>query len=657
MDTAPAPGPLADRPARFRRARVGWAVAGIVLLGVVLLVVFWDWNWFRPLVQSEVSAELGRPVTIRHFDLKPGRQTVAIVDGVTIPNPPGFPADSPFATIGRLAVTVDVMAYLHGRNIVVPSIVVDRPDIMAYQPVGQAANWVFPALSKPATGPAPRIGDLQINDGHAHVIDPAVKADIAADIATSEPQTDGERRIRIDAKGSYAGQPITGHAVGGALLSLRDAAHPYPTDLDLENGPTKVTIDGTVQNPLAFAGADIKLHLSGPDMSLLYPLTGIPIPKTPPYDIAGNLDYADRQIQFRDFQGRVGSSDLEGVIAVNPALARPLVTADLASRRVDLADLGGFIGSQPGRKSTPGQTPQQKQELAKAEASPQLLPTKPIDLPVLRSADVHLKYRGASIIGKGVPFDRIDVALDVDDGAIKLHPISLGVGRGDIAGTIDLTPLNDKQIRLQSDIGVQRVDLAPLLAATGATKGSGVIGGRAVLDSTGNSVATFAANGNGSVQLVMSGGGDLSALLVDISGFEVGNALLSALGIPSNDQIQCFVGDWALRQGILSTRTMILDTSDNVTTGGGDVNLRNETLDYHIKTEAKHFSIGTLPSPIAITGPFKNPSIKPEVLPLAARGVAAVALGFLFPPAALLPTIQFGVGDDPNCAPLTHRGK
>jgi uncharacterized protein involved in outer membrane biogenesis len=307
--------------------------------------------------------------------------------------------------------------------------------------------------------------------------------------------------------------------------------------------------------------------------------------------------------------------------------------------------------------STPNQTPEQKQALARAEASPRLLPTQPIDLPKLRSADIHLKYDGGKIIGKGVPFDRINVVMSIDDGRIRLTPIALGVGRGQIEGTIDLDPLDNRQIRLRSNIGVQRVDLGPLLAATGVTHGSGVIGGRAVLDSTGNSVATFAANGDGSVQLVMSGGGDLSALLVDISGFELGNSLLSALGVPSNDQIECFVGDWALRQGILSTRTMILDTSDNITQGSGDVNLRNETIDYKLKTEAKHFSIGTLPAPIAITGPFKNPSIKPEVVPLAVRGGIAAALGFLFPPAALLPTIQFGVGDDHHCAPLTHRGK
>jgi uncharacterized protein involved in outer membrane biogenesis len=649
---------ISGRAPRFRRHRVGWTVVGVLLLAIVLLAVFWDWNWFRPLVEAQVSAQLGRPVTIDRFDLRPGRQTVAIADGVTIPNPDGFPSNTPFATISHLAVTFDVMAYIHGRNIVVPSIVVDHPVIAAEQPAGHAPNWLFPALTpKPGAPqtPSPQIGDLQINDGHAHVLDPAMKADFMMDIATSDQLVDGERQIHIDTKGTYAGQPITGRAVGGALLSLRDPAHPYPIDLHIANGPTQVSLVGTVENPTAFAGAKLKLRFSGPDMSMLYPLTGIPIPKTPPFDITGNLDYADRKIVFRQFAGKVGSSDLEGDISVDPTTARPLMTADLTSRQVDLADLGGFIGSQPGRMSTPNQTPQQKQELARAEASPQLLPTKRIDLPELRSADIHLKYDGEKIIGRGVPFDRIRANLDIDDGRIRLTPISLGVGRGQIEGTIDLTPLDDKQIRLRSDLGVQRVDLGRLLAATGVTNGSGTIGGRAVIDSTGDSVATFAGNGDGSVQLVMSGGGDLSSLLVDISGFEFGNTLLSALGIPRRDQIECFVGDWGLRHGLLSTRTMILNTSDNIVQGSGDVNLRNETVDYKLKTEAKHFSIGTLPSPIAITGPFKDPSIRPEILPLAARGGAAVALAFLFPPAALLPTIQFGVGDDPHCAPMVKK--
>jgi uncharacterized protein involved in outer membrane biogenesis len=641
------------RPAR-RASRLGWIIGGGLVLAVVIVAVLFDWNWFRPFVEAQASAALGRNVTISHFDLRPGRQTTVIADGVTIANPDGVPADPPFATIGRLEVAVDVMAYLHDRQIVLPSVVVDHPVIAAERQAGHAPNWLFPALApKPGAPPAPmpQIGDLQINDGHAHVVDPTMRADFAMDIATSQEMVDGERQIHVDTKGTYAGQPVVGQAVGGALLSLRDATHPYRISVQAANGPTHVSLIGTVLNPLAFAGADVKLSLSGPDMGLLYPLTHIPLPKTPPYEITGHLDYTERKIVFRQLSGRVGSSDIEGDITVDPLAERPLMTADLKSHHVDLADLGGFIGSEPGRLTTPNQTPEEKQALARAEASPRLLPTKRIDVPALRSADIHLRYAGEKIIGRNMPFDRMSAVLAIDDGRIQLTPVSLGMGRGQVEGTIDLTPLSDKQYRLRSDLAVQHIDLGHILAAAGVAHGSGTLGGRAIIDSTGDSVATFAGNGNGSLQLVMSGGGELSALLVDISGLELGNSLLSALGVPNRDRIECFVGDWALRHGVMSTRTMILDTNDNIVSGSGDVDLRNETLDYRLQTKAKHFSIGTLPTPIAITGPLKSPSIKPEALPIAARGGAAVALGFLFPPAALLPMIQFGVDDDPNCAP------
>jgi hypothetical protein len=38
-------------------------------------------------------------------------------------------------------------------------------------------------------------------------------------------------------------------------------------------------------------------------------------------------------------------------------------------------------------------------------------------------------------------------------------------------------------------------------------------------------------------------GGDLSAVLVDLSGLHFGKALLSALGMPDKTRVQCFVGD------------------------------------------------------------------------------------------------------------------
>ena len=107
------------------------------------------------------------------------------------------------------------------------------------------------------------------------------------------------------------------------MLSLRDASDPYPINLKVQNGPTTLSAVGTIQNPLAFAGANIKLELAGPDMSLLLPLTGIAIPKTPPYRIASKVDYAEGVVKLDGLDGKVGSSDLEGSLSVDTKPARP----------------------------------------------------------------------------------------------------------------------------------------------------------------------------------------------------------------------------------------------------------------------------------------------------------------------------------------------
>ena len=59
------------------------------------------------------------------------------------------------------------------------------------------------------------------------------------------------------ASSTDAGQPITGKLVGGAILSLRDKEHPWPVDLAIANGATHVTVKGTLQDPMALAGADV----------------------------------------------------------------------------------------------------------------------------------------------------------------------------------------------------------------------------------------------------------------------------------------------------------------------------------------------------------------------------------------------------------------
>ena len=242
--------------------------------------------------------------------------------------------------------------------------------------------------------------------------------------------------------------------------------------------------------------------------------------------------------------------------------------------------------------------------------------------------------------------------MDIVNGNVHLHPLSFGIGRGTMSGDITLAETGD-QLHAKATIDFQRIDVDKLLAATGIARGAGAIGGQAVIDGTGRSVAEILGRGNGELKLYMGRGGNLSALLVDLSGLEFGNAFLSALGVPNRAQIECLITDFVLQSGVATARTVMIDTDEARIGVTGAVNLRNETLALVSKTESKHFSIGNLPSPIDIKGTLAAPGVMPEIGPLAGRAGAAVALGIIATPlAALLPTIQFGTGEDGACSGL-----
>ena len=638
------PDPVPGKPRRINR----WYLAGgvfVFLAGAIGLLVFsLGWSLVLPLLETRASAALGRQVKIESLEVHPGRTATIVMHGLRIAGPDGFNGPD-VATAVRATVMFEAETWLRTRKIVLPRIEVEQPSLNLIQTSFGHDNWTFPALAADSNGPSMEIGDLVITGGtgHLQVMEPA--ADVALTFATGGPA--GERTLMVDAQGMYARQPIAVKAVGGALLNLTDTDKPYPVDITLANGPTRATLKGTVKDPLAGTGADLSLTLSGPNMELLYPLTGIPIPKTPPYTVSGKLDYANNRIAFGGIKGKVGSSDLNGALAMDLRGAQPLLTGTLNSRQVDMQDLAGFIGSEPGRTNTPGQTARQVEDVRRAEANPKLLPTRTISVPKLLSMDIHLQYRGDKVVGKDAPFDSIAVTLDIKAGHIRLDPLNLKVSGGTVAGYIDLNPIGNA-LSADVDVRMAHVNLGGLLAKAGLGSGQGPVNGLVRLKGRGASMAEIVGHGEGALQIIMPAGGQVNALLIDLSGGEIPSALLALIGIPSKESIRCLVADFALHDGILASRTLAVDTTDHIVTGGGRIDLTKELVEMHLRTDVKHFTIGKLGTPITIYGPFKKLSygLDGDAIFRDAGG-----LGLLFPKTAILPTIAFGVGDDSPCAP------
>ena len=634
-----------------RRRRIVFGGLGALVLAVVLLIVFWDWDWFLPIVERQASATLGRPVTASHLHVQLGRVTTATLDDVTVAEPPSFASERPVATVEHLAIAVGVLDYLRGRGLVIPLVDIDHAngDIIARADGSNNYSFKFmqpsktPAPAKPSA--APKIGVVSIENSHVDIAVAKLRAKFGLDMHTTQDPSDATKdRIVVAAKGTYAAQPIVGHLIAGALLTIRDKSTPYPIDLHVANGPTRLSLVGTVEDPLKFSGANLRLVAEGPDMALLYPLTGVPIPATPPYHVAGHLDYTKTRIVFRDFEGRLGTSDIGGTIAVDPHDKPPQLDANLHSHAVNLVDLGGFIGAKPGHPA------ENKAAHALGPADrgkSNILPTTPFNLPKLNAMNVNFAYRGDHIEGRSVPLDDIVVDMTIENGVVDLKKLDFGVGRGQLDGSARLEPIGH-DVRANASVQVRNVDLSHLLNATHAFHGKGIVGGGFKLTGQGQSIAGLVDHGNGNVAVYMRDGGDISSLLPDVLGLEFTNALLSALGVPQRTNVDCFVASMPLHDGVLDTDLFVLQTGEARTTGKGNVDFRNDTIDYSLTTRSTRFSVGSLPGAINIDGPISGPSIKPggEII---GRGAATVALGILAAPLAILPTIQFGVGKSEAC--------
>jgi len=90
------------------------------------------------------------------------------------------------------------------------------------------------------------------------------------------------------------------------------------------------------------------MTLAGANLAPLGDTLKISLHHTKPYRLSGSLERRGPLWTFRQFRGSVGKSDLGGDFSVSTAGERPLLTAQLHSKSLDVADLGGFVGVDTG---------------------------------------------------------------------------------------------------------------------------------------------------------------------------------------------------------------------------------------------------------------------------------------------------------------------
>jgi AsmA protein len=138
-----------------RFLRIGGVALGILILILIVLPFFINVNQFRPRVESEASAALGRQVTVGNLSLSILSGSVG-ADHIAIADDPAF-SNSSFVTARSLKIGVELMPLIFSRRLNVTNITLEEPQITLLK--AATGKWNFSSIGAASTQKEPQKGD------------------------------------------------------------------------------------------------------------------------------------------------------------------------------------------------------------------------------------------------------------------------------------------------------------------------------------------------------------------------------------------------------------------------------------------------------------------------------------------------------------------
>ncbi len=629
-----------NRPFLHRYAGLAWVFAVLVVLGLVL--AFFPWDLMRGPLSRLVSSRIDRHFEItRHLDVHLGRRLTVRAEGLVLANPEW--ARAPNLLEASVAeAELRWWPLLTGR-IDMPRLSLQQPVLGLERHADGRRTWAL-GPDTGGKGEVPAIGELLVDRGQLSYFAPAQGIDVQATFGL-RAENQGTLPLSFTLRGRYRDLPVAAQGRSGGVLQLHEnRSGPFPVEVQASAGQTRLKAAGTVTQLAALEALNLNVELQGPSLRDLDRLVDAVLPATRPYRLKAHLEKNGEVWRLQGVQGVLGRSDLAADLVFDRSGAKPWLKGKVQSRRLDFEDLGPLIGADPApRPASPSQPPQRRPRTGK------VLPASALDFARLGRMNADVSFTAAEVRNaRGLPLDSINTRVQLQEGALQLQRLKIGVAGGEMTGQVSLNGQGDAaRIALRLDAWALQLNrLFPTIEATRSSLGR--VSGSVDLQGRGNSVAQWLGSASGEFGFLM-GRGQISNILLEFLGLDGGEIIKFLVRGDQDIRLRCSALAFGVSQGLMTSRVLLLDTADTVVRGQGQINLANETLDLVLTPEPKDSSILSVRSPIRIGGTLAAPEVAPDKAALGGRAGLAIALGVINPLLALAATVETGPGEDANC--------
>lgn len=691
---------MRERSAWARRP-VLWASVGVLGLLAAMVVVgeVAGWPFLRqPLERAmargaQVAVQLQGAVKLRLI-WRPRLE----VEHLRIASDPRFEAPH---LLDAQRVTLawrwgDVWRWRRGDTLHLQALRADVLDAHLVRTADGAANWQRgaqetppPAADAPGRSALPSFGNLTVGQGQIAWVDAVQDADVAVQVRGSEGSAASGPGTGYQASltGRYRALPLKLAVRAGSTLPLLqdpDTASdaPWvPVRIEGTVAATRVLYDGQAASLLGTPRMQGTVEVAGPSLADVARPLGLTLPQTPPFDLRGELRQDAGVWRLKTTRAHIGSSRLQGDLQYEQRTEPPRLSGTLTGPKLALADLGPAIG---GDRKTGAAAP------ADTSAG-RALPQRRFNLPSLKAmdADVQMAIQELDFGTQAMaPLRQLKTRVFLDEGVLRLESLQAEVSGGQFKGMTSLDS-NAGPAKWEARLAFEGIDMAgwirglrpdsaegkaPPATATTALKRerqaarqggdqpvqaylTGELFGNLHLRGAGNSTADILGSADGPLNLRLREG-TLSHLVTEAMGIDLAQALQVVITGDRPLPLRCARFDLVARDGVVRPSLAVIDNRDSTVWTTGQVSLRDESLNLHVVTRPKDWSLLSLRTPVTVTGTLSDPVVGIEPKRLAGRVLGALALGAAAgPAAAILPLLESGSANakDP-CNPPAAAG-
>jgi uncharacterized protein involved in outer membrane biogenesis len=649
-------------PASARTAPAGTPVAALlaVIASVIgLLLLAWTilfvtkGRFLKPVFERYAGGSAARPVTVAgdfQFYFNP-INIKFVAEGIRIANPAWATRDALFQA-KRIDMGVATLPLIVGRRRITRLELVDGAFDMEWHADGRRNSWTLgDPNEKGEPFEMPEIVRAKVSGTTLRYIDPKLflRTDVAfRTLRASDSRFDAD--LGFDGTGTLRRRAFT---MTGALLAPNETIAGGRNRLTMraKAGADRLGVDGTLAGPTRLEGADLRVRASGPNLAGLFELLGVVTPETRRYQLVSNLTKVGEEWRFTRLKGGFGDSDLAGRMTISLPNDRLLVDADIASRKVDIIDIGPFIGYEPQALATTGVQAAVRQ----TGGVPRLLPDAPLRSESLAVFDAKVRYKVATVRAPNLPVANVALNLVLDRSLLTMQPLTFDLAGGFVTADIRLDA-RKRPVRTAYDIRLSPTPMGKLLAGFGVAESgtNGVVKARVQMTGEGDSLRESLASSDGRIAFILPQG-TFWARNIQLSELDLGTFAQRMFQgkLKEPVQINCGLIGFTVRDGIATADPILIDTQKNVMLGRGGFSFKDESIDLAFRADSKKFSLFSGQSPLGLTGHFAQPGyrvISPELM---ARAGAGLGLALVAAPvAAVAAFVDVGDAKSASCGPV-----